>query len=77
VRPSLRSGIHVQTTLNFGMPTETRADDLEASAVRARHVGPDAPPLRLVTVAGRVGLSGFAPPVMPPRTAPHLAAHAV
>ena len=42
-----------------------------------RHVGPDASPLRRGIVAGRIGMSGFTPPVMPPRTAPHFAAHAV
>ena len=41
-----------------------------------RHVGPDASPLRRGIDAGRVGVSGFAPPVMPPSTAPHFDAHA-
>ncbi len=46
-----------------------------SSGTMRRHVGPDASPLRLGIVAGRVGVSGFAPPVMPPRTAPHFDAH--
>jgi hypothetical protein len=56
---------------------ETRAGGYRGFNFVRHYVGPDASPVRLVIVAGRVGVSGFAPPVMPPRTAPHFAAHAV